>query len=145
MFLQLWFGSRSREGRRTTRDRKRRRQAALPVMEALDGRCLPSADVVIQWNQAVLAAIRNDKPVLGPLTRDLAVVPSAIYDAVHAVDHASAPFLVRAEAPADASPVAAGAAAGLFAASALFPTDTALFQAPFQASLADVPDGPARA
>src|SRR4051812_47726210 len=145
MSLQLWFGSRSREGRRATGVRRRQRHAARPAMESLDGRSLLSADVVIQWNQAVLAAIRNDKPAIGPLTRDLAIVQSAIYDAVNAVDHASAPFLVRADAPADASPVAAAAAAGLFTASALFPTDTASFQATFQASLADVPDGQARA
>src|SRR3954454_1479460 len=125
MSLQLWSGSCSREGRRATRDRRLRRQAARPRVESLDGRCLLSADVVIQWNQTVLAAIRNDKPVLGPLTRDLAIVQSAIYDAVNAVDHTSAPFLVGADAPADASPVAAAAAAGLFTASALFPTDSA--------------------
>src|SRR3954447_21686062 len=127
MFLQLRSGSRSPEDRRTTRDRRRRRQAARPVMESLDGRCLLSADVVVQWNQAVLTAIRNDKPVLGPLTRDLAIVQSAIYDAVNAVDHSSTPFLVSTNAPADASPVAAADAAGLFTASALFPTDTATF------------------
>jgi uncharacterized protein (TIGR03118 family) len=105
---------------------------------------LLAADVVIQWNQAVLAAIRNDKPVIGFLTRDLAIVQSAIYDAVIAIDHTSTAFLVQAEAPAGASPVAAAAAAGLFTASALFPTDTALFQATFKASLADIPDGPAK-
>src|SRR4051812_33049645 len=109
MSLQLWSGPRTREGRRAARDRRRRKPAARPGMESLDRRCLLSADVVIQWNLAVLAAIRNDKPALGPLTRDLAIVQSAIYDAVNAVDHASAPFLVRADAPADASPVAAAA------------------------------------
>ena len=102
------------------------------------------ADVVIQWNQAVLAAIRNDKPSIGFVTRDLAIVQTAIYDAVNAIDHTSRPFLVHAHAPADASPVAAAAAAGLFTASALFPTDTALFQTTYQASLAGIPDGRAK-
>src|SRR5439155_25648106 len=105
---------------------------------------LLSADVVIQWNQAVLAAIRNDKPTIGFVTRDLAIVQSAIYDAVNSIDHTSGAFLVQADAPADSSPVAAAAAAGLFTASALFPTDTALFQATYQASLAGVPDGQAK-
>jgi hypothetical protein len=40
--------------------------------------------------------------------------------------------------------VAAAAAAGLATASALFPNDTALFQATYQASLADVPNGRAK-
>src|SRR5215831_14051336 len=110
-------------------------------IEALEDRCLPSTDVVLQWNQAVLDAIRADKPTIGFLTRDLAIVQSAIYDAVNAIDHTSSVFHVQVDAPADASPVAAAAAAGLFTASALFPTDTALFQATYQAALADVPDG----
>jgi uncharacterized protein (TIGR03118 family) len=102
---------------------------------------LLSTDVVLQFNQAVLAAIRNDRPTIGFVTRDLAIVHSAIFDAVNAIDHTAGVFHVQANAPLDASPVAAAATAGLFTASALFPTDTALFQAAFQASLADVPDG----
>jgi hypothetical protein len=100
--------------------------------------------VVIQWNQAVLAAIRADKPSIGFATRDLAIVQTAIFDAVDAIDHTARPFLVHAHARADASPVAAAAAAGLFTAAALFPTDTALFQAAYQASLAGIPDGRAK-
>jgi uncharacterized protein (TIGR03118 family) len=110
-------------------------------VESLEQRCLLSADVVLQWNQAVLAAIRADKPTIGFVTRDLAIVHTAIYDAVNAIDHTSATFHVSANAPADASPVAAADAAGLFTASALFPTDTAIFQATYLAALADVPDG----
>src|SRR6516225_7985400 len=140
MFLQLWSGSRTRE-RRAPRDRRRRKPACRPRMESLDERCLLAADVVLQWNQAVLQAIRNDKPTIGFLTRDLAIVHTAIYDAVNAIDHTSTVFHVAADAPADASPVAAADAAGLVTASALFPTDTALFQATYQAALADVPDG----
>jgi hypothetical protein len=40
--------------------------------------------------------------------------------------------------------VAAAAAAGLFTAAALFPSDTALFQAAYQASLAGIPDSRAK-
>jgi hypothetical protein len=103
-----------------------------------------SADVVIQWNEAVLAAIRTDKPTIGFATRDLAIVHTAIYDAVDAIDHTSRAFLAHAHARADASPVAAVAAAGLFTAAVLFPTDSALFQATYQASLAGIPDGQAK-
>src|SRR5262249_53167334 len=122
----------------------RRRQPCRPGVEALEERCLLATDVVLQWNQAVLQAIRNDKPTIGFVTRDLAIVQTAIYDAVNAIDHVGTPFHVKADAPADASPVAAADAAGLFTASALFPTDAALFQATFQAALAGVPDGQAR-
>src|SRR5215470_888105 len=140
MWPQLWSGTRSPRSR-TPRDRSRRPRARRPRIEPLDERCLLSADVVIQWNQAVLTAIRNDKPTIGFLTRDLAIVQSAIYDAVNSIDQTSGAFLVQADAPADASPVAAADAAGLFTASALFPTDTAVFQATYQTALADVPSG----
>jgi hypothetical protein len=100
--------------------------------------------VVIQWNQVVLAAIQADKPSLGFATRDLAIVQTAIYDAVNAIDHTSSVFGVRAHPRGKASPAAAAAAAGLVTASVLFPTDTALFQATYQASLAGVPDGRAK-
>jgi uncharacterized protein (TIGR03118 family) len=110
----------------------------------LEGRRLLAADAVIQWDQAVLAAVRNDRPTIGFETRDLAIVHSAIYDAVNAIDQIATPFLVPATAPAGASPIAAAAAAGLFTASALFPTDTALFQTTYRAILAGVPDGQSR-
>ena len=72
-----------------------------------------------------------------PATRDLAIVQTAIYDAVNAIDRTSSVFRVHAHVRGKASPVAAAAAAGLVTASALFPNDTALFQATYQASLAD--------
>jgi hypothetical protein len=113
-------------------------------MESLDERCLLSGDVVIEWNQAVLAAIQADKLSIGPETRDLAIVQTAIYDAVNAIDHTASAFHVHVHARGRTSPVAAAAAAGLVTASALLPNDTALFQTAYQASLAEVPSGPAR-
>ncbi len=126
------------------RDRRRRKPAAHLHVESLEERCLLSTDPVLQFNAVVLNAIRADRPSLGFLTRDLAIVHSAIYDAVNAIDQTSTPFLVQVQAPPDASPEAAAAAAGLFTGAALFPTDAALFQAAYQASLADVPDGPGK-
>src|SRR5260221_936290 len=129
MPTQLWrrcLAVRTRELRG-----RNRRPRARPGLELLDGRCLLSADVVIQWNQAVLAAIRNEKPVIGFLTRDLAIVQSAIYDAVNAVDHTSSAFLVPASAPADASPVAAARPAGPFSPAATFPTHSGPFHSAF--------------
>src|SRR5215470_10000860 len=144
MWPQLWSGTRSPRSR-TPRDRSRRPRARRPRIEPLDERCLLSADVIIQWNQAVLTAIRNDKPTIGFLTRDLAIVQTAIYDAVNAIDHTASVFRVHAHARGKASPVAAAAAAGFVTASALFPNDTALFQATYQASLADVHNARAKA
>jgi uncharacterized protein (TIGR03118 family) len=124
-----------------SREQARRKPAQSLHIESLEERCLLSTDPVLQFNAAVLNAIRADRPSLGFLTRDLAIVQAAIYDAVNAIDQTSTPYLVQVQAPPDASPVAAAAAAGLFTGAALFPTDAALFQAAYQASLADVPDG----
>src|SRR6476660_7896177 len=94
--------------RRSTVSRSLRKRASLsrpcPVrVELFEKRQLFSADVVVQWNQAVLSAIRTDKPTVGFVTRDLAIVHTAIYDVVNAIDHTSSVFRVRANAPADAS------------------------------------------
>src|SRR5437763_1395618 len=131
MLTRLWGRFRAAPSR-PHRNRCRTKRSCRLRIESLDERCLPSADVVLQWNQAVLAAIRADKPTIGFVTRDLAIVHTAIYDAVNAIDHTASVFHGQATAPAGASPVAAADAAGLFTASALFPTDTALFQATFQ-------------
>jgi uncharacterized protein (TIGR03118 family) len=143
MSTPLWHRFRTPQSR-APRNRNRWQQSRRLSIESLEERCLLAADVVLQFNQAVLAAIRTDKPTIGFASRDLAVVHSAIFDAVNAIDHIASVFHVPATAPADASPVAAAAAAGLFTGAALFPTDLALFQAMFQASLANVPDGPAK-
>ena len=64
MLLQLWSAhAPGRPENLGTENVKNR--AYRPGAESLDERCLLSADVVIQWNQAVLAAIRNDKPTIG--------------------------------------------------------------------------------
>ena len=80
-----------RHDRRPTVSRSLRKRAShgrpCPVsVETLEKRELFSADVVLQWNQAVLSAIRTDKPTVGFATRDLAIVHTAIYDAVNAID-----------------------------------------------------------
>src|ERR1700757_1065788 len=106
MWTNLWHLSRTSPS--PARRGRNRRPPSRPLgVESLEERCLLAADVVLQWNQAVLQAIRNDKPTIGFVTRDLAIVHTAIYDAVNAIDHTSSAFHVRADAPADASPVAA--------------------------------------
>src|SRR4051794_40416140 len=94
MFLQLRHCFRTLRSR-GPRGRSRRPRTSRLSVESLDERCLLSSNVVIQWNQAVLAAVRNDKPTIGFLTRDLAIVQTAIYDAVNAVDRTSGVFGVH--------------------------------------------------
>jgi hypothetical protein len=81
MLTCLWGRFRTAPAR-AHRNRSHTKQSCRLKVESLGERCLPSADVVLQWNQAVLAAVRNDKPTIGFVTRDLAIVHTAISDAV---------------------------------------------------------------
>ena len=53
-----------------------------------------AADMVVQWNDNVLAAIRVDKTPPPKASRDLAIVHGAIYDAVNAIDRNFKPYAV---------------------------------------------------
>ena len=109
MLTRLWHG---RDNRKNIVLRDKRRRTNRLCVESLEERHLLSTDVVILWNQAVLNAIRNDKPSIGFLTRDLAIVHAAIYDAVNSIDQTSAPFHAQVQAPADASAEAAARGGG---------------------------------
>ncbi|MCE9527546.1 MAG: hypothetical protein K8R36_16000, partial [Planctomycetales bacterium] len=113
------------------------------MLEQLESRDLFAADMVVQWNDNVLAAIRVDKTPPPMASRDLAIVHAAIYDAVNAIDRNYKPYAVDVPAIAGTSAEAAVAAAAHRALVALFPAQAATFDAQFTASLATITDGPA--
>src|SRR5690242_17245165 len=55
-------------------------------VEQLEDRCLLSADVVVEWNQLALGAIRQTNANLLLASRALAITQAAVYDAVNAID-----------------------------------------------------------
>ncbi len=59
-----------------------------------------SADVVTDWNELVLDAIRSDKTPPPKASRALAMVHIAVYDAVNAVDGTHEAYLVTTSPPA---------------------------------------------
>src|SRR5262249_54783134 len=150
-----------------------RRRSRAPRLEPLEDRCLMSVastspiarsiaatvaagatlpakndNVVIDWNATALEAIwaGSVQPTVG--SRDLAMVQVAAYDAVDPTDPVYAPSPVpgsHAHAAAGASAEAAAAAAADEVLNSLFPQQQPLFDAQFQASLAAVPDGAAKA
>jgi hypothetical protein len=99
--------------------------------------------MVIQWNDNVLAAIRVDRTPPPKASRDLAIVHASIYDAVNAIDRTHKPYAVDVPALPGTSAEAAVAAAAHRALVALFPAQTATFDAEFTASLTTIPDGSA--
>ncbi len=115
-------------------------------------------DVVLDWNASLLNVIRdwtmvsNDPypnrivPSQPPrAARNLAMVHTAMYEAVNAIERTHQPYYVDLVAPAGASPVAAAAAAAHQVASQLYqePDERAVFDAVLAEALATVPDGPA--
>jgi hypothetical protein len=113
-------------------------------VEALEERCLMSADVVIEWNQLFLntAKANHVSPVL--ITRDAAIVSAAVYDAVNDIDRSYTPYFADVKASQGASLEAAAAQAAHDTLSALFPAQQATFDATLAADLANIPPGRAR-
>src|SRR5947208_9942800 len=70
------------------------RNKVLLGIERLEDRELLAADLVIEWNNAALAAIRADKTPPPMASRDLAILHTAIYDAVNAIDRTNQVYAV---------------------------------------------------
>jgi hypothetical protein len=107
------------------------------------------ADVVLDWNGLAAQLIvgpggANKVPPLGLV--DLAIVHTAIYDAVNAVEgFPFAPYGVQPAVTTPASAEAAAARAGRDVLLALYPSRSADIEALYASSLAAVLDGPAEA
>jgi hypothetical protein len=103
---------------------------------------LANADVVTDWNNAALDAIRagNTNPPIA--SRSLAILHASIYDAVNGIARTHERYLVPSVAPRSASRVAAASAAAHRALVNLFPANASSFDALHAAILAGIPDGP---
>ena len=101
-----------------------------------------NADVVTDWNNAALDAIRagNTPPPIA--SRNLAILHASIYDAVNGIARTNEPYLVQSAVPASASRPAAASAAAHHALVNLFPADVSSFDALHAAILAGIPDSP---
>jgi hypothetical protein len=112
-------------------------------LERLESRDLMAADLVLHWNEILLDAIRVERTSPPVASRAMAIVHAAIYDAVNAIHRTHEPYAVSVPALAITSAEAAVSAAAHATLSALFPAQTATFDAALTAALAEIPDGPA--
>ena len=134
----------SRQGinsQRTTRHRSGPRLRGGLSLESLEGRFMMSGDPVLHWNEVAVEATfspEND-PTVPPFFRDLAIVYTAMYDAVNAIDGSYAPYFASVQAPPDASMEAAAAQAAHDALSALYPDKQAIFDAALAEDLVGIP------
>lgn len=100
-----------------------------------------SADVVTDWNQKAGACVLEAKiyPFAG--TRVMAIVHTAMFDAINSIEGRYTPYKFKVSAPGGSSPEAAGVAAAHATLLSLFPDQKAALDAAFQASLGQIPDG----
>lgn len=102
------------------------------------------ADAVLDWNTTALKTTAA-APFNPPLeSRNLAIVHAAIFDAVNSIVGEFRPYAVELSAPKGASPDAAAAAAAHFALVQLYPTQQAMVDKAYAASLSSIPDGSAK-
>jgi membrane-associated phospholipid phosphatase len=121
-----------------------RRAGFRPRFEPLEDRVVPSANVVLEWNQLAVHAVGQARvnPVVG--SRAMAITQAAVYDAVVAIDRSFEPYHANVAAPRGASVVAAAAQAAHDTLTALFPSQAGTFDAALAADLASIPRGQAR-
>jgi hypothetical protein len=147
MLLRLLLGRSSIRG-----PARNVRRAPSLTLETLEDRCLLSGDIVLAWNLMALDALKNDSTLgadakqAGPdrASRALAIVQVAVFDAVNSIDRSSDPYLVRVDAPADASLTAAAAQAAHDTLVNLFPDYQPALDAKLAADLGGVSSVSAR-
>jgi hypothetical protein len=103
---------------------------------------LAHADVVTDWNNAALDAIRTGHTPPPIASRSLAILHVSIYDAVNGITRTHEPYLVESTVPASASREAAPSAAAHETLLNLFPASASSFDALHATILAGIPDGP---
>jgi hypothetical protein len=99
-------------------------------------------DVVTDWNNAALDAIRAGNTAPPIASRSLAILHASIYDAVNGITRSHEQYLVPSAVPSSASREAAASAAAHEALVNLFPARASNFDALHAAILAGIPNGP---
>src|SRR5262249_40489208 len=107
-------------------------------VEELESRCLMSANVVADWNEILLQSLSFQPPRV-PLSRTLALVHVAMFDAVNAIDRSYEPYAVSVPGSRAASMEAAAAQAAHDTLAALYPSRLAIYDAALTADLAGIP------
>src|SRR5262245_1159058 len=82
------------------------------------------ADIITDWNQLALSVIQAQNPTPPIASRLLAILHTAIYDAVNGISQTHTPYAVRDKAPGVASKAAAATAAAYQVLSSIFTNET---------------------
>ena len=102
------------------------------------------ADVVTDWNSLLLDSIRVEDTAPPLAARNLAILHTAIYDAVNAVEQTHSPYFVKASAPAGTLEDVAALAAAYTVSLSLYPSESSRFNQAYANYLSSVSPGPGR-
>jgi hypothetical protein len=102
------------------------------------------ADVITDWNQTAIEAMKVASIAGNPWTRNLAMMHVAMSDAVNSVQHKYALYAPGGMMAPAASPEAAAAAAARTILLQQVPSQKALIEQAFEASTKNIPDGSAK-
>ena len=102
------------------------------------------ADVITDWNQTAIAAMKVANVAGNPWTRNMAMMHVAMSDAVNSVQNKYASYAPGGTTMPAASAEAAAAAAAQAVLLKQLPAQTALIEQAFEASTKSIPDGAAK-
>ena len=102
------------------------------------------ADVITDWNQTAIAAMKAANIAGNPWSRNMAMVHVAMSDAVNSVQNKYAIYAPGGAPASSASAEAAAAAAARTVLLQQVPAQKALIDQAFEASTKDIPDGAAK-
>jgi membrane-associated phospholipid phosphatase len=137
MFTKRW----SRTGNPLRHGRRGRTRLTI---EALEDRILLTGEMVLRWNEAMIAAVRTAGQSPPVAARSAAIVQAAVYEAVNSIDGSYSHYLVDIPAPPWASKEAAAAEAAHDALVGLFPSQAPVLDLELLASLQGIQAGDAK-
>jgi hypothetical protein len=120
-----------------------RRARFRPILELLEDRSLLSTNVVLHWNELLLQSLAFQPPRV-PLSRNMALVHVAMFDAVNAIDRSYESYFAQVQASHGASLEAAAAQAAHDTLTTLYPSRQAIYDAALAEDLAGIPPGLAK-
>ena len=115
--------------------------SSLLALVALSVPALAASDVVSEWNQQAGICALEAKQNAPFATRTLAMVHTAMFDAINSVEGRYTPYKFKAAAAPGSSAEAAGVAAAHAVLEKLFPDQKSAIDATYTASLAKIPEG----
>ena len=120
--------------------------ATLAAMCGFLSPAVAKADVVLDWNAIAVGTMLSQTPAPNPFqqARFLSITQLAVFEAVNAATGRYEPYLGTIDAPDGASPEAAAVAAAHKVLKSYFPASAVTLDAARTASLAGIPDGPAK-